>query len=126
MKMAKSQVLFQYGILLFTLIITFSILQCPSLQQQQYYQHATVQQQQQQTNNQTSSTSISNNNTNMTTGTVPENARGPAISKDKGYLIQDLGDNLYFLTNGAYNTMFMVTDEGVIAVDAPQQLVTIT
>lgn len=64
----------------------------------------------------------------MTTGTelVPENARGPAIPKDKGYLIQDLGDNLYFLTNGAYNTMFMVTDEGVIAVDAPQQLVTIT
>jgi hypothetical protein len=40
----------------------------------------------------------------MTTGTelVPENARGPAIPQDRGYLIQDLGDNLYFLTNGAY------------------------
>ena len=118
--MAKSQVLFQYGILLLALIITFSILQYPLLQQQQYYQRATAQQQQQ-TNNETTSTSISNNNTNMTTGTelVPENARGPAIPKDKGYLIQDLGDNLYFLTNGAYNTMFMVTDKGVIAVDAP-------
>jgi glyoxylase-like metal-dependent hydrolase (beta-lactamase superfamily II) len=54
-----------------------------------------------------------------TIGSIPENALGPAIPQDKGYLIQELGDNLYFLTNGAYNTMFMVTDEGAIAVDAP-------
>lgn|GEM_PF-1927759 len=75
------------------LIITFSILQYPLLQQHQYYQRATAQQQ---TNNETTSTS--NNNTNMTTGTelVPENARGPAIPKDKGYLIQDLGDIFTF------------------------------
>ncbi|MFZ0264326.1 MAG: MBL fold metallo-hydrolase [Nitrososphaeraceae archaeon] len=120
MMMAKPKILFQYGTLLLTLIFILGILQFPSLQQQQYYQSATAQQQQQQENNETTSSSISND-TNMTTGTelIPENARGPAIPQDKGYLVQDLGGNLYFLTNGAYNTMFMVTDEGVIAVDAP-------
>ena len=119
MMMAKPKILFQYGTLLLTLIFILGILQFPSLQQQQYYQSATAQQQQQE-NNETTSSSISND-TNMTTGTelIPENARGPAIPQDKGYLVQDLGGNLYFLTNGAYNTMFMVTDEGVIAVDAP-------
>ena len=34
-------------------------------------------------------------------------------------ILSELGDNLYFLTIGAYNTMFMVTEEGAIAVDAP-------
>src|SRR5919202_930812 len=28
-------------------------------------------------------------------------------------------DGLYWLTDGAYQTMFMVTDKGVVAVDAP-------
>jgi glyoxylase-like metal-dependent hydrolase (beta-lactamase superfamily II) len=49
---------------------------------------------------------------------VPENARGPTIP-EKGYVIEDLGENLYFLSNGAYNTIFMVTNNGVIAIDAP-------
>jgi hypothetical protein len=91
MMMAKPKILFQYGILLLTLIFTLGMLQFPSLQQQQYYQSATAQQQQQE-NNETTSSSISND-TNMTTGTelIPENARGPAIPQDKGYLVQDLG-----------------------------------
>ncbi len=49
---------------------------------------------------------------------VPDNAIGPAIP-EKGYVVEQLGDGLYFLSNGAYNTMFMVTDGGVIAIDAP-------
>ncbi len=49
---------------------------------------------------------------------VPENARGPAVP-EKGYLVEELGENLYFLSNGAYNTMFMITDNGLIAIDAP-------
>lgn len=49
---------------------------------------------------------------------VPQNARGPIIP-EKGYIIEELGENLYFLSNGAYNTMFMVTDNGTIAIDAP-------
>ena len=109
---AKPNVL-RFGVLLLTLIFTLSVLQFPS--QQQLYQTAIAQQQ---ADNETTS-SISNNTNVTTTGSIPENARGPAIPQDKGYLIQELGDNLYFLTNGAYNTMFMVTDEGVIVVDAP-------
>jgi glyoxylase-like metal-dependent hydrolase (beta-lactamase superfamily II) len=50
--------------------------------------------------------------------TVPDNARGPAIP-EKGYVVESLGGGLYFLSNGAYNTMFMVTEGGVIVVDAP-------
>jgi hypothetical protein len=98
----KPKILLYFGVILFTLIFTFNILQFFS---QQQYQNAIAQQQ---TNNET--TSSNSNNTNVTTkGSIPENARGPAITQDKGYLIQELGDNLYFLTNGAYNTMFMVS-----------------
>ena len=37
---------------------------------------------------------------------------------DKGYRVQEIRGGLYWVTDGAYNTMFLVTDEGVIAVDA--------
>jgi glyoxylase-like metal-dependent hydrolase (beta-lactamase superfamily II) len=37
---------------------------------------------------------------------------------DKGYRVQEIRDGLYWVTDGAYNTMFLVTGEGVIAVDA--------
>jgi glyoxylase-like metal-dependent hydrolase (beta-lactamase superfamily II) len=49
---------------------------------------------------------------------VPSNASGPAIP-EKGYVVDHLGDGLYFLGNGVYNTMFLVTEGGVIAIDAP-------
>jgi glyoxylase-like metal-dependent hydrolase (beta-lactamase superfamily II) len=53
-----------------------------------------------------------------------------AHSPDKGYSVQEIRDGLYGVTDGAYNTMFLVTSEGVIAVDAlptlgPRQLVAI-
>ena len=65
----------------------------------------------------------SSNNTNTTTTTtqIPETAKGPAIP-EKGYLVQEIGDQLYSVSDGSYNTMFMVTDEGVIAIDAPPTL----
>ena len=50
---------------------------------------------------------------------VPAAAMGPAIPQDKGYLVEDLGDGLYWVTEGTYQVMFMTTGEGVIAVDAP-------
>ncbi|SIR94073.1 MBL fold metallo-hydrolase [Micromonospora avicenniae] len=58
-----------------------------------------------------------------TTGTapVPPAAKGPAIPA-KGYLVEELGDDLYWLTDGMYQMMFLVSDEGVIAVDAPPTL----
>ncbi|MFZ1877812.1 MAG: MBL fold metallo-hydrolase, partial [Nitrososphaeraceae archaeon] len=58
-------------------------------------------------------------NTSMTQ--IPESARGPAIP-EKGYLVEEISDNLYWVTDGSYNTMFLVTDEGVVAVDAPPSI----
>lgn len=47
---------------------------------------------------------------------------GPTIDPAKGYALQPIGDNLYWITDGAYSTMFMVTTAGVIACDAPPTL----
>jgi glyoxylase-like metal-dependent hydrolase (beta-lactamase superfamily II) len=49
---------------------------------------------------------------------IPVAAKGPAIPS-KGYLVEEIRDGLYWVTEGAYNTIFLVTDEGVVAVDAP-------
>src|ERR671915_2026699 len=64
----------------------------------------------------------SNNNTNATTTQIPEAARGPAIPAEKGYLVHDLGGQLYSVSDGSYDAMFMVTDQGVVAIDAPPTL----
>jgi glyoxylase-like metal-dependent hydrolase (beta-lactamase superfamily II) len=60
----------------------------------------------------------SGNNANNTSSVLPTAAIGPKIPA-KGYLVQEIRGGLYWLTDGAYQTMFMVTDKGVIAVDAP-------
>jgi glyoxylase-like metal-dependent hydrolase (beta-lactamase superfamily II) len=59
-----------------------------------------------------------NSSTVNATIQLPEAAKGPPIPA-KGYLVQQIGGGLYWLTDGAYQTMFMVTDKGVVAVDAP-------
>ena len=43
--------------------------------------------------------------------------KGPAIPP-KGYLVQEIRDHLYWVTDGSYNTIFLVTEKGVVAVDA--------
>ncbi|MCH7606101.1 MAG: MBL fold metallo-hydrolase [Chloroflexi bacterium] len=53
---------------------------------------------------------------------IPAIAMGPAIPQDKGYLVEELGDGLYWVTNGTYQAMFLTTGEGVIAVDAPPSI----
>ena len=58
---------------------------------------------------------------NATAAQIPESAKGPAIP-EKGYLVEEIRDNLYWVTDGTYNTMFLVTDEGVVAVDAPPSI----
>lgn len=50
---------------------------------------------------------------------LPETAKGPQIDFSKGYLVEEVKDGLYWVTDGAYNTMFLTTGQGVIAVDAP-------
>lgn len=52
---------------------------------------------------------------------LPTQALGPAIPS-KGYLVEEMKDNLYWVTDGTYNTMFLVGDDGVAAVDAPPNI----
>ena len=53
---------------------------------------------------------------------IPDIAKGPQIPSEKGYLIEKIGEDLYWLTNGVYQTMFFVTEKGVVAVDAPPSI----
>ena len=63
----------------------------------------------------------SSKNSSSATVQIPEGAKGPSIPP-KGYLVEEIRDGLYWVTDGAYNTMFLVTDKGVVAVDAPPSL----
>lgn len=65
------------------------------------------------------SSSLGGENATMTQ--IPESARGPPIPEE-GYLVEEIRDNLYWVTDGSYNTMFLVTDEGVVAIDAPPSI----
>ena len=50
---------------------------------------------------------------------VPDSAKGPLVDPAKGYRTQELGDRLYMVTDGSYQSMFMVYEDGVVVVDAP-------
>lgn len=50
---------------------------------------------------------------------VPASAMGPAIDPNKGYRLQELGSGLYMITDNAYQSMFLVYNQGVVVVDAP-------
>jgi glyoxylase-like metal-dependent hydrolase (beta-lactamase superfamily II) len=52
---------------------------------------------------------------------VPAGALGLEIPA-KGYLLVPVRDGLYVMTNGIYQLMFLVSDQGVIVVDAPPSL----
>ncbi len=53
---------------------------------------------------------------------LPEAAFGPQIDFSKGYFVDEISDDLYWVTDGAYQGMFLVTGKGVIAVDAPPSI----
>lgn len=53
---------------------------------------------------------------------LPATAMGPTVPQDKGYLVEEIKDGLYWVTNGTYQAMFLTTGEGVIAVDAPPSI----
>lgn len=53
---------------------------------------------------------------------VPESAYGMMVPQEKGYLVEDLGDGLYWVTEGMYQVIFLTTGEGVIVVDAPPSM----
>jgi len=53
--------------------------------------------------------------------TIPvlESSRGPSIPAEKGYFVDEIRDGVYWVTNGAYQSMFMTTGKGVVVFDAP-------
>jgi glyoxylase-like metal-dependent hydrolase (beta-lactamase superfamily II) len=63
-----------------------------------------------------------NSSGNTTTIQIPQTAKGPAIPAEKGYLVQEIGNQLFSVSDGSYNAMFMVTDQGVVVIDAPPSL----
>lgn len=58
----------------------------------------------------------------LQTAAVPDDAKGPPIDPAKGYLVEEIRDGLYWITDGTYQVMFLVADEGVVLVDAPPNL----
>ena len=73
------------------------------------------------TTNASSSFGGENATSNATITQIPDAAMGPIIP-EKGYLVEEIRDNLYWVTDGSYNTMFLVTDKGVVAIDAPPSI----
>ncbi len=57
-----------------------------------------------------------------TAASLPETSMGPQIDYSKGYLAEEIKDGLYWVTDGAYQVMFLTTGEGVIVVDAPPSI----
>jgi len=53
---------------------------------------------------------------------IPENALGHIIPDWKDILFEDLGESLYVLSNGTYNTIFIMIDNEIIAVDMPSTI----
>ncbi|WP_432841034.1 MBL fold metallo-hydrolase [Dactylosporangium sp. CA-092794] len=49
---------------------------------------------------------------------VPPGAFGPAVNAS-GYYVGQINGNLYWVTDGFYQAMFLTTTEGVVVVDAP-------
>ncbi|MCJ8314150.1 MAG: MBL fold metallo-hydrolase [Saccharospirillaceae bacterium] len=52
---------------------------------------------------------------------VPAEAYGKPVP-EKGYILDDLGDGLYWVSDGMYQVMFLTTGKGVIVVDAPPSM----
>lgn len=48
-------------------------------------------------------------------------ARGPEVPK-VGCAVEEIGDGLFWVADGVFQMMFVVSDEGVMAVDAPPSL----
>jgi glyoxylase-like metal-dependent hydrolase (beta-lactamase superfamily II) len=52
---------------------------------------------------------------------VPAGALGPAVN-ESGYFTGHVGGNVYWVTDGFYQAMFVTTTDGVVVVDAPPTL----
>jgi len=52
---------------------------------------------------------------------IPKASLGPALNS-QGYYVGRVERNLYWVTDGVYQSMFLATGQGVIVVDAPQTI----
>ncbi len=53
---------------------------------------------------------------------IPESSKGPVVPLEKGYLVEEIRDGIYWVTNGVYQSMFMTTGHGIVVVDAPPSI----
>jgi glyoxylase-like metal-dependent hydrolase (beta-lactamase superfamily II) len=53
---------------------------------------------------------------------VPFSAFDPDMDLSKGYYVDEIQDDLYWVTDGSYQVLFMVYKKGVIVVDAPPSI----
>ena len=66
-----------------------------------------------------SSEVLSMHNQHQDFNPVPKSAKGPSVSPNIGFKVQNLGRGLYIVHDGSYQMMFLTTGKGVIVVDAP-------
>src|ERR1700677_4873006 len=52
---------------------------------------------------------------------IPQAALGPALN-DQGYYVGRVERNLYWVTDGVYNSAFLTTPDGVVLFDAPPSI----
>ena len=52
---------------------------------------------------------------------IPPSARGAALN-DQGYHVGRVERNLYWVTDGVYNSAFLTTPDGVVLFDAPPSI----
>jgi glyoxylase-like metal-dependent hydrolase (beta-lactamase superfamily II) len=52
---------------------------------------------------------------------IPRSALGPALN-DQRYYVGRVQRNLYWVTDGVYNSAFLTTDDGVVVFDAPPSI----
>jgi hypothetical protein len=50
---------------------------------------------------------------------LPRSALGPALN-DQGYYVGRVERNLYWVTDGVYQSAFLTTPDGVVLFDAPR------
>src|ERR1700687_4252779 len=52
---------------------------------------------------------------------IPRSALGPALN-DQGYYVGRVERNLYWVTDGVYQSAFLTTADGVVLFDAPPSI----
>jgi hypothetical protein len=53
---------------------------------------------------------------------LPAEAMSTAVGRErlkKGYVTEEIGDGVYYITNGSYDAMFVRTGNGVVIIDMP-------